>query len=337
MAVHETQPRDVPTRASRRSGDPTSGRDWLRWALIANLVLQIVIIVTGGLVRLTGSGLGCPTWPQCVPGSFTPVAQQVQGMHSVIEFGNRLMTFVLAAAAVAVIVLAHRRAGHRRAFVKWCYGPFLGIVAQAILGGIIVLTNLDPKTVSPHFLLSLVLVAYSTWLLHRYDVGDGPRSVVVPPVLHRLVQVTAVVAGVVMVLGTAVTGSGPHSGDADEPVRFGFDPRATSWLHADTVMLFVGLVVAVLVASRLVAVPARFRYWWAVTFGLCVAQGLIGYTQFFAGLPIGLVTVHLFGSAVLTVSVTYGVLTAATSEPERSLRLTLNRGNGTGTYPPISS
>ena len=320
MAASETQPHGVPIRGYDPPADRRPGRDWLRWALVANLVLQIVIIVTGGLVRLTGSGLGCPTWPQCVPGSFTPVPQQVQGAHSAIEFGNRLMTFVLAAAAVAVVVLAHRRAGHRRTFVKWCYGPILGIVAQAILGGIIVLAHLDPKTVSPHFLLSLVLVAYSAWLLHRYDVGDGPRRLAVPPVLHRLVQVTAVVAGVVMVLGTAVTGSGPHSGDADQPVRFGFDPRATSWLHADAVMLFVGLVVAVLVASRLVAVPERFRSWWTLIFALCVAQGLIGYTQFFAGLPIGLVTVHLLGSAVLTLAITYGVLTASvrstgTAEP----------------------
>lgn len=315
MAVTEPQPRATSIGPRVVRGDDAAGRDWLRWALIANLILQILIIVTGGLVRLTGSGLGCPTWPQCVPGSFTPVAQQAQGIHSIIEFGNRLMTFVLAAAAVAVVVLAHRRAGHRRSFVRWCYGPIIGIVAQAVLGGIIVLARLDPKTVSPHFLLSLVLVAYSTWLLHRYDAGDGERTLAVPPLLHRLVWVTAVVAGAVMVLGTAVTGSGPHSGDADEPVRFGFDPRATSWLHADAVMLFVGLVVAVMVAARLVSVPERFRFWWTVTFGLCVAQGLVGYTQFFAGLPIGLVLVHLFGSAVLTVSVTYGVVTASSRRP----------------------
>ncbi len=310
MAVHEPRSRTDAVPPTR-----PPGRDWLRWALIANLVLQILIILTGGLVRLTGSGLGCPTWPQCVPGSFTPIAQQEQGIHSAIEFGNRLMTFVLGAGALAVIVLAHRRAGHRRRFVAYSYGPMLGIVAQAVLGGIIVLAHLDPKTVSPHFLLSLVLVAYSTWLLHRYDVGDGTRVLAVPPILYRLVQATAVVAAAVMVLGTAVTGSGPHSGDAQTPVRFGFDPRATSWLHADAVMLFTGLVVAIMVAARLADVPARFRFWWTVTFGICVAQALIGYTQFFAGLPIALVAVHLLGSAVLTVAVTCGVLTASTREP----------------------
>ncbi len=305
VAVHEPEPRVHDPRPVQ-----TPGRDWLRWVLIANLVLQIVIIVTGGLVRLTGSGLGCPTWPQCVPGSFTPLAEQAQGIHPAIEFGNRLMTLVLAAVAGVLVVLAHRRARDRRSFVKWCYGPIVGILAQAVLGGIIVLAHLDPKTVSPHFLLSLVLVAYSSWLLHRYDVGDGHPMLAVPRVLYRLVQVTAVAAGVVMVLGTAVTGSGPHSGDADQPVRFGFDPRATSWLHADAVMLFVGLVVAVMVAARLVDVPARFRFWWTMALGLCVAQGLVGYTQFFAGLPIGLVTVHLLGSALLTVAVTFGVVTA---------------------------
>lgn len=275
---------------------------------MANLVLQILIIVTGGLVRLTGSGLGCPTWPQCVPGSFTPVAKQAEGWNSLVEFGNRLMTFVLAAAAVAVIVGARRFARDRRRFQLLAWVPLLGIVAQAVLGGIIVLAHLDPKTVSPHFLLSIALVAYSAWLLHRYDHSDGPYRLAVHRVIHRLTLVTAAVGAVVVVLGTAVTGSGPHSGDADEPVRFGFDPRATSWLHADSVMLFTGLVVAVLVAATVSAVPWAFRRMWALTLGLSVAQGLIGYLQFFTGLPIVLVTVHLLGSALLTVAVTYGVL-----------------------------
>jgi cytochrome c oxidase assembly protein subunit 15 len=312
VTVHQTT-----SRSPLAAGAGRRGRDWLRAALVANLILQIVIILTGGLVRLTGSGLGCPTWPQCVPGSFTPVAQQAQGIHSAIEFGNRLMTFVLAAVAIALVVLAHRQVPHRGRFVRLSYGPILGIVAQAVLGGIIVLAHLDPKTVSPHFLLSLVLVSYSTWLVHRYDVGDGRRELAVAPVLYRLTQATAVVAAVVMVLGTAVTGSGPHSGDANTPVRFGFDPRATSWLHADAVMLFVGLVVAVMVAARLVDVPARFRYWWTVTFAVCLAQGLIGYTQFFTGLPAALVAVHLVGSALLTVAVTYGVMAASAWVPAK--------------------
>ncbi len=295
--------------ASPQDARPLRDRGWLRTALVANLLCQGGIIITGGLVRLTGSGLGCPTWPQCVEGSFTPVRTQEQGIHSLIEFGNRLLTFVLAAAAVAVIIGAYKFAKDRPALLRWSWVPLLGIVAQAVLGGIIVWTKLDPRTVSPHFLLSIALVAFSVWLLYRYDEGDGPRQRTVHPVVARLAHVTAAVAGVVIILGTAVTGSGPHSGDAEQPVRFGFDPQATSWLHADSVMLFTGLVIALVVASRISAVPERFVQAWRWVLVVCVIQGAIGYTQYFAGLPIVLVTLHLIGSAVLTALISYGVMT----------------------------
>jgi cytochrome c oxidase assembly protein subunit 15 len=287
-----------------------AGRGWLRKALVANLALQILIIVTGGLVRLTGSGLGCPTWPQCVAGSFTPVQTQAEGFHKYIEFGNRLLTFVLAIGAVAVIVGAWRFAKDRPRLRLAAWVPLVGIVAQAILGGIIVLTKLDPKTVSPHFLLSIVLVAYSAWLLARFDEGDAPAEPVVHPAARKLTWVAAAVAVVVIVLGTAVTGSGPHSGDADEPVRFGFDPQVTSWLHADAVILFTGLAIALAVLARVTSAPSPFRRSWDWVLGISVIQGLIGYTQYFAGLPIALVTLHLLGASVLTVAVTNGVLTA---------------------------
>ncbi len=305
MAVYPAQ---TSTRISRT--ELTAGEQRLRHLLVANLVLQIVIIVTGGLVRLTGSGLGCPTWPQCVPGSFTPVSQQEQGWHSAVEYGNRMMTFVLAFTAIALILAARNQAKHRRSFVRLAWVPFLGIVAQAVLGGIIVLAKLDPKTVSPHFLLSILLVAYSAWLLHRFDVGDEPRMLAVHPLAYRLTQVAAAVGAVVIVLGTAVTGSGPHSGDADQPVRFGFDPQATSWLHADAAMVLTGLVIGILIVARIAPAPALFRHSWTWVLALCLAQGLIGYTQYFTGLPIALVTIHLLGSALLTVGLTYGVLAA---------------------------
>ncbi|HYO85404.1 MAG TPA: COX15/CtaA family protein [Dermatophilaceae bacterium] len=295
-------------------------RGWLRKALVANLVLQILIILTGGLVRLTGSGLGCPTWPQCVPGSFTPVAKQEEGWNAAVEFGNRLLTFVLAAAALLVIVGAWRFARDRRGFLRAATVPLLGIVAQAVLGGIIVLADLDPKTVSPHYLLSILLVAYSTWLLHRFDTGEGPHRLTVHPLVRRLALVAVGVGGVVIVLGTAVTGSGPHSGDADEPVRFGFDPQATAWLHADAVMLFTGLVVGVVIASRVTAAPAEFRRAWTWLLAICLVQGLIGYTQYFSGLPLVLVAIHLAGAAFLTVALTLGVLTAREPEARASSR-----------------
>lgn len=292
-------------------------RGWLRTALLANLWLQGLIIVTGGLVRLTGSGLGCSEWPQCTPGSFTPVQHQAEGYHSLIEFGNRLMTIVLGVVAVACIYGARRWAQDRRGFTLLATIPLVGILGQAIVGGIIVLTKLDPKTVSPHFLLSAALVAYSAWLVVHLDRGsEAPLRRAVPRALDVAARVAVAATAVVVVLGTAVTGSGPHSGDADQPVRFGFDPRTTSWLHADSVMLLVGVVVALVVGARLVAVPASFRTWWDRVLGLCVVQGVVGYTQFFAGLPVVLVIVHLALAAVLCAWVTLGTCAARHRHPD---------------------
>ncbi|AKT51983.1 COX15/CtaA family protein [Arsenicicoccus sp. oral taxon 190] len=290
---------------------PRGARDWLWIALIANLVGNIAIILTGGLVRLTGSGLGCPTWPECTPGSLVPTGAQTQGFHKFIEFGNRMITPVLVVVALALLVLAAARHWRsRRRFVLECAVPLFFVLVQAVVGGIIVLAKLDPKTVSPHFLISLFLVANATYLLYRYREGDGPATRVVPTVLQRLAWAAAAVGGVVCVLGTAVTGSGPHSGDKYENLRFGFDPHATSWLHADSVMLFLGLSVALVVASRLVPVPAPFRRAWDWTLALSLLQGLIGYVQYFTGRPVAVVAVHLLMSALFTVLLTQGVLTA---------------------------
>ncbi len=287
----------------------------LRPALLANLWLQGIIIVTGGLVRLTGSGLGCSTWPQCTPGSFTPVAHQEQGWHSLVEFGNRLLTFVLIAAAAWVFIAAVRR--HARLstprtfrFLWLSLVPALGIVAQAVVGGIIVLTKLDPKTVSPHFLLSAALVAYSAWLVVRDDRDSG---VVAPPVgatLARLARAAGVLLVVVVVLGTAVTGSGPHSGDADESVRFGFDPLLTSRLHSAAVWTFTAVLVAIAVlARRTPGTPSSYLRWWTAALLLTMLEGAIGYTQYFTGLPIALVAAHMTVSALLIAVVTFGICT----------------------------
>lgn len=281
--------------------------------LVANLVMQMVIIVTGALVRLTGSGLGCPTWPQCVPGSFTPTVHQEEGYHKLIEFGNRTLTFVLAAIALGALIAAflQLRATRPRLY-RWVWAPLLGIVAQAVVGGIVVLAKLDPRTVSPHFLLSVVLVGISAWLVYRYREGDGPEEPTVPAAARRLAHVCAAIGGVVMILGTAVTGSGPHSGDSAADVRFGFDPRATAWLHADAVMLFTGLVIAMVVIGTLVSAPQIYRSAWRWVLVICIAQGVIGYTQFFTHLPIILVLLHVAGVALLTWALTYGVLSTRT-------------------------
>jgi cytochrome c oxidase assembly protein subunit 15 len=284
-----------------------STNPWLRRVLLVNLILEIGIVVTGGLVRLSGSGLGCPTWPQCVPGSFTPVPHQEQGFHKLIEFGNRTLTSVVGVAALLVILAVWRWAADRRALRRIAVLPLVGVLLQAVLGGITVLTGLNPAIVAAHFLASMVLVSLSAYLLYRVGEGDEPPVALVHPEIRWLAWVVASLGALVLILGTIVTGSGPHSGDATTP-RFGFDPRTISWLHADAVMLFVGLVVAVLLAVHLTAADPRPRRVWHSVFGVTVLQGLVGYTQYLSGLPELLVIVHMLGASLLVVSLTYGML-----------------------------
>ncbi|HET7801613.1 MAG TPA: COX15/CtaA family protein [Humibacillus xanthopallidus] len=288
---------------------PRVPRPWARGILIANLVGEIGIVVTGGVVRLTGSGLGCPTWPECVPGSFTPVRTDESQFHDLVEFGNRLLTFavvILALAALYCVVTAWPQRGRLQLVAV---GVLAGIPAQAILGGITVLTGLNPWLVASHFLLSMVLVALSTALVRgsRDDVS-GPGELLVHPIARVVAIVTSLVGAVVVVLGTIVTGSGPHSGDADAPARTGFDPRVISWLHADAVMLFSGLVVATLVAVLITAKADEVRRAWWVVLGVTLAQGVIGYVQYFTSLPIVLVLLHMLGASLLVAALTWGVL-----------------------------
>ena len=287
---------------------------WLRRVLLVNLILEIGIVVTGGLVRLTGSGLGCPTWPECVPGSFIPVAEQAQGFHKIIEFGNRTLTGAVGLAALLVIAAIWRwvpgRHGWvpgRPALLRISVLPLIGVMLQAVLGGITVLTGLNPALVAAHFLASMVLVSLSAYLLYRVSEGDEAPASLVRKEIRSLAWLTAALGAGILLLGTMVTGSGPHSGDANTP-RFGFDPRTISWLHADAVMLFVGLVVAVLLAVHLTTSDSRPRKVWQVVLGLTVLQGLVGYTQYLTGLPEALVLVHMLFASLLAVSLTYGVL-----------------------------
>ena len=289
---------------------------WLRRILWTNLSLEVLIVVTGGLVRLTGSGLGCPTWPQCVPGSYVPTVEQEQGFHKYIEFGNRTLTGAVGLAAIAVIWAVLKWGGRRRDLLVAGLVVFGGVVAQAVIGGITVLTGLNPLIVASHFLVSMILVAASAYAVFRAAEPEGRRVLAVHPVVERLAWVTCALAVVVLALGTVVTGSGPHSGDADEPARLGFDPRTISWLHADAVMLFVGLVVAVWVATRLTERGDRAASAWGLVLAVTLAQGAIGYTQYLTGLPVILVLLHMFGAALLVVTLVRGVVVLRRSPAE---------------------
>jgi cytochrome c oxidase assembly protein subunit 15 len=263
---------------------------------LANVVANVLIVVTGGAVRLTGSGLGCPTWPRCTDASFVPTPELAG--HGVIEFGNRTLTFALTVVAIATLVVVWRST--RRDLRPLAVLSLLGIPVQALLGGITVLTGLNPWTVAAHFLLSMVLVAVATilWLRSR---EPGVGQLVVRRPLPLLVAGIAVVTGAVLVLGTVVTGSGPHSGDP-KAGRTGFDPELVSQLHADVVFLLVGLTVALLVALYATDSPGRVRRAARDLLIVELAQGVIGYVQYFTGLPIAVVLLHMLGAALITVA-----------------------------------
>jgi heme a synthase len=262
---------------------------------LANVIANGLIVVTGGAVRLTGSGLGCPTWPRCTDDSF--VATPELAGHGAIEFGNRLLTFALTAVAIATVVAVFRSV--RRDLRPLAVWSLLGIPAQALLGGVTVLTGLNPYTVAAHFLLSMVLVAIATvlWLRSR-EPGVG-QLVVRRPFALLAAGIAATVA-VVLVVGTIVTGSGPHSGDP-EAGRTGFDPELMSQLHADVVFLLIGLTVALLVALHATDSPGRVRRAARDLLIVELAQGVVGYVQYFTHLPALLVLLHMAGAVLTTV------------------------------------
>jgi len=259
------------------------------------LFLQAALVVTGGAVRLTGSGLGCPTWPECTPGSYTPVPHQAEeALHVWIEFANRLLTFVLVIAAV-VVLAAVLRTG-RKDLRGLALGQFLGIFGQGVLGGITVLTDLHPLPVAGHLILSIILIAGATSLrAQRFTpkVAETPASLT-----KKIASVHVITSFVVIILGTVVTGSGPHAGD-EKAQRFGFDIQTVAWLHADVVIFLLGTTFAFFVATGTSQVTkSRLKIFTVIAF----AQGAIGYIQYFSGIPEVLVAAHLLGATLVWIA-----------------------------------
>jgi cytochrome c oxidase assembly protein subunit 15 len=259
------------------------------------LFLQAALVVTGGAVRLTGSGLGCPTWPECTPGSYTPVPHQAEeALHVWIEFANRLLTFVLVIAAV-VVLAAVLRTG-RKDLRGLALGQFLGIFGQGVLGGITVLTDLHPLPVAGHLILSIILIAGATSLrAQRF----APRVAETPASLtKKIASVHVITSFAVIVLGTLVTGSGPHAGD-EKAQRFGFDIQTVAWIHADVVIFLLGTTFAFFVATGTsVATKRRLKIFTVIA----LAQGAIGYIQYFTGIPEVLVAAHLLGATLVWIA-----------------------------------
>jgi cytochrome c oxidase assembly protein subunit 15 len=262
---------------------------------------QSSLIVTGGAVRVTGSGLGCPTWPECTPGSYVPVPGQAEGaLHAWIEFGNRLLTFVLLIVALAAVIIAARLSStslNKMRIRSLAMLQILGIFGQGILGGITVLTDLHPLTVASHFMLSIFLIGGAISL--RYEmvgVNSQPATGITKLLLPILVWNTLLV----LIAGTVVTGSGPHAGD-DQAERFNFDARVVSWIHADLVialLVLTGLLFLITRHSGLNLLHKRVGLFLAIS----LLQGVIGYVQYFTGLPVVLVALHLLGATLVWVS-----------------------------------
>lgn len=268
-------------------------RDVVRWlrahvvgVVIADVIANILIVVTGGVVRLTGSGLGCPTWPQCQDGDLVP--HGALSINKFIEFGNRTLTYVLAAVAIAAVVATWERRGAVR---RLAIAVALGIPLQAVIGGISVLTKLNPWVVSLHMLASMAMVCLCVWLL---DLLWSPVRGAASRLVTGLAVTTFVVGWVVLWLGTVTTGSGPHSGDLDSK-RTGLDPAHVALLHSYAVDVLVALTLALLVLGW------RDRYLrlvFGALLGVEVLQGVVGWVQYETGLPAWVVGLHMLGAGL---------------------------------------
>jgi len=260
------------------------------------LFLQSALVITGGAVRLTGSGLGCPTWPECVPGSYLPVEGQAEGaLHAWIEFGNRLLTFALLIAAVATLV-AVLKSG-RRDLRFLAATQILGILGQGVLGGITVLTDLNPLAVASHLLLSILLISAATSLFTRRRHPEV-RTNSTQMKISRISLMHIVLAYIAIAIGTLVTGSGPHAGDVDAP-RLDFHISSITRIHSLSVWL---LLLVTFFYFRTSDLPYRAKRWLIIFTILAFAQGAIGYIQYFLGVPELLVGFHLLGSVLVWIA-----------------------------------
>ncbi len=274
------------------------------------LFLQSFIVISGGGVRLTGSGLGCPSWPECTPGSYIPIANQSEGVfHSSIEFGNRLLTFVLLFAAIATLVAVF--GANRKDLRILAVGQILGILGQGVLGGITVLTKLNPITVASHFLLSMVLIAgaLSLFTRARAPVRKNRPATFIIDVLSKLhLSLTALA----LILGTIVTGSGPHAGDW-QAARFPIRIQDAVYAHGGAVVLLMALSIFYFLRKDIETLTKR---WLGIFLLLAIAQGGIGYIQYIQGVPRLLVATHLLGACLVWIAAWRIWLTVRTTVKE---------------------
>jgi len=261
-----------------------------------------LIVVTGAAVRLTGSGLGCADWPSCSTGHLTPPLH----FHALVEFGNRLVTVVVTVVLGVTFLAALRRRPRRRDLTWLAAGLIGGVLLQAVMGGVVVYTKLNPYLVMVHFLASMLLVVDAVVLVHRCSrrYGPGTGRLLVPPAIRKLAWGVLALLSVVVTAGTAVTGAGPHAGSAQGQLaakRIPVSLRDMAELHSSLALLLVGLCVALAVALHAVDCPERVRRAARILVVVLVAQAAIGYTQYFTHLPSLLVELHVLGATALVI------------------------------------
>ena len=272
----------------------------VRRAALGSVIASVIIVVAGGAVRLTSSGLGCPTWPQCTGGSLTPTP--AMGIHGVIEFSNRMLIYLLCAAVGWLIVTASLQRRRRPELVRLAWSQFGLVVAEAVLGGLSVLTKLNPFMVAAHFLLAMVFIMVTVRTWERSREGDGEPLPLVPGAVRSLGYALTGVTAALLVVGTAVTGTGPHSGDTGVAARMPFDWDRVAQLHGDLVFLVCGLTMALLFVLKAVGGPrAAFRRTTELAV-LLVLQAVVGYWQYFTGLPAWLVGIHVAGACLVWIA-----------------------------------
>jgi heme a synthase len=284
---------------------------------VVALVLTALIVATGGAVRLTDSGLGCSNWPECTSGHLTPALQ----FHGLIEFGNRLVTVVLVVAVAAAFLGAVFRSPRRRDLMWLSGGLVAGVLAQAVIGGIVVYTKLNPYVVMVHFYATMLLLVDAVVLVHRSrrDYSPGSGRLLVPRPLIRLFYGMLALLAVVIAAGTATTGAGPHAGDTqgqEVARRLPVSLRDMAELHSSLALLLVGVTIGLVVALHMGDVPERVRRAGRVLMAVLVAQAAVGYTQYFTHLPALLVEVHLVGATALVIGSVQCFLTCTYHAPE---------------------
>lgn len=273
----------------------------VRRAVLASLLMNIAIVVTGGAVRLTGSGLGCPTWPKCTSDSLTTTSEM--GFHGYIEFGNRLLTYVLCAAVGWAIIAVRSEKPYRRSLTRLGWLQFWLVMGNSILGGIVVLVGLNPYTVAAHFLLSTSLITVATIMFTRLREGDAEPRPLVGKAVQQLVWFLTVAAGLLVAVGTVVTGAGPHAGDSSEVKRIPLNWEDVTKLHAVLAWIVVSLTFALWFVLKAVDAPVGPLHRTRALFLILLAQGGIGYVQYFTELPEVLVGAHMLGSCIMWVAV----------------------------------